>query len=120
MKFLVLGILIINILGAFQSCKKDPQPDPKPQPVFFNVTAINADGGVTLVPSGTGKVEKGTVVTYTINSGPSKKFLIKKNGVAETGYLSGNYTYQTVISADTYIEVVSADVTFTVNATTMV
>lgn len=114
MKYFFFWALIINI--GFQSCEKDPIDPSPPVKIFYNVTAI-ADDGVTISPNGVTKVEAGKSITYTVTCVSNKRFKIFLNGIAVTGFLSGNYSYQVVsVDSDKNIQVTSETLTFTVTA----
>jgi hypothetical protein len=99
------------------SCQKGTQEPPKPpEPTYYNVTAIS-DNGVTISPSGVTRVEAGKSITYTLVPGPNKKYKIFLDGLAVTGFLTGNYSYLIVnVNADKNIQVTSETITFTVTA----
>jgi hypothetical protein len=113
-KYFFVCVLYLSLLGC-QSCKKDPDP-PKPEPTYYTVNAITADG-VTLFPSGSMKVEDGKSISFDLNSGSNKRYKILLGGVAVTGYLTGSYSYQIVVTSNLSIQIVSEVVNFTVTAT---
>lgn len=119
-KYAFFCILYINILGC-QSCKKDPQPDPKPVTIFHTVTVLPCDG-VTISPalptSNSIKVEDGKSISFNFNSDASKRYKILSNGVAVTSFMTGNFYYLIPsVTSDLNLQVVSEVVTFTVTAT---